>query len=60
MSRIVAAVVLDSQQVTGGIPIFLADNAEEQLKITFTLEKIMNASAHDLKNGTYILVDHSH
>ena len=27
-------------------------------EIAFLLEKILDASAHDLKNGTFILVDH--
>ncbi|WP_188455069.1 capping complex subunit for YIEGIA [Virgibacillus oceani] len=59
MSRIVAIVSLNPSLVTGGVAIFIAKNEEEQKQIAFSLEKIMDATAHDLKNGTFILVDHN-
>ncbi|QQE72647.1 hypothetical protein KDJ56_11725 [Brevibacillus composti] len=59
MSRIVAVVITDSQQVSGGVPVFHAKNQEEQQHLILNLEKILDANAHDLKNGTYILVDHT-
>lgn len=45
-------------QVCGGAPIFLAKNEEELEALAFLLEKIMDAMAHDLKNGTKIIVKH--
>lgn len=59
MSKIVAIVVTNSIQVDGGAPIFIAKDEEEQQQVAFRLEKILDAAAHDLRNGTIILVDHS-
>ncbi|GGA37000.1 hypothetical protein GCM10007416_07460 [Kroppenstedtia guangzhouensis] len=60
MSRIVAVVVTDAKRaIAGGAPVLVADGPEEQQQLAFSLEKIMDAAAHDLKNGTIILVDHS-
>ncbi|MFD0958797.1 capping complex subunit for YIEGIA [Paenibacillus chungangensis] len=42
----------------GGAPIFIMQSEEGLQETAFLLEKIMDASAHDLKNGTIILVDH--
>ncbi|OXM88082.1 capping complex subunit for YIEGIA [Paenibacillus rigui] len=58
MGKIMAVVTADKSQVAGGAPIFIVQNAEEQQKVAFKLEKILDASAHDLQNGTMILVDH--
>ncbi len=59
MAKIMAVVALDSQRIAGGAPIFIAENAEEMQRTAFLLEKIIDATAHDLKNGTIILVDHA-
>jgi hypothetical protein len=59
MSKIVAVIVTDPNQVAGGAPIIIAKEEEEKKKVAFTLEKILDATAHDLKNGMIILVDHS-
>ncbi|MCR8634445.1 MULTISPECIES: capping complex subunit for YIEGIA [Paenibacillus] len=58
MGKIVAVVTADINQVAGGAPIFIVSNSDEQQKVSFKLEKILDASAHDLQNGTMILVDH--
>ncbi|MFE5317155.1 hypothetical protein ACFQ88_00465 [Paenibacillus sp. NPDC056579] len=58
MGKIMAIVTANRDQVAGGAPIFIVHNAEEQQKVAFKLEKILDASAHDLENGTLILVDH--
>ncbi|NOU97574.1 hypothetical protein GC093_30760 [Paenibacillus sp. LMG 31456] len=58
MGKIVAVVTADKNQVAGGAPIFIVNNSDEQQKVSFKLEKILDASAHDLQNGTMILVDH--
>ncbi|WP_397356522.1 capping complex subunit for YIEGIA [Paenibacillus sp. N3.4] len=41
-----------------GGPIFIVDRPDELQKVAFSLEKILDANAHDLKNGTLILVKH--
>ncbi|MBH5317976.1 hypothetical protein I6N90_09180 [Paenibacillus sp. GSMTC-2017] len=58
MAEIVAIVSLHSDQVAGGAPIFFVSDETKLEETSFLLEKIMDASAHDLKNGTIILVDH--
>lgn len=59
MAKIVAIVVHNAHQVDGGAPIFIAGSPEEQQQLAFSLEKILDANAHDLKNGTIIIVDHA-
>lgn len=58
MGRIVAVITADKETVAGGAPIFIARTKEEQEQIAFSLEKIMDAAVHDLKNGLLIVVDH--
>lgn len=59
MSQILAVVTLTKERVGGGAPIFVADQEDDLQKIAFSLEKILDANAHDLKNGTMILVKHN-
>jgi hypothetical protein len=56
--KIAAVVTSDRDKVGGGAPIFYAHSAEEMQKLAFTLEKITDATAHDLKNGVIILFHH--
>ncbi|MFD0586885.1 hypothetical protein ACFQZE_02630 [Paenibacillus sp. GCM10027627] len=58
MATIVAVVSIHPDEVTGGAPIFIAKNETKLEEISFLLEKIMDASAHDLKNGTIVIVSH--
>jgi hypothetical protein len=58
MSTIIAVVSLDRERIAGGAPIFLVDTAEDQQAVAFKLEKILDATAHDLQNGAFILVKH--
>jgi hypothetical protein len=58
MGDIVAVVSVHPSKVGGGAPIFIADDEKELQSAAFLLEKILDASAHDLKNGTMILVNH--
>lgn len=58
MGRILAVITSDREMVAGGAPIFIAKTKEEQEQVAFRLEKIMDASVHDLKNGLLIVVDH--
>ena len=59
MSQIIAVVTLTKERVGGGAPIFVVDKEDELQKVSFSLEKILDANAHDLKNGTMILVKHT-
>ncbi|MBW7473465.1 hypothetical protein K0T92_01750 [Paenibacillus oenotherae] len=57
MAKIVAIVTIKGDAVGGGAPIFVEPDKERRETTAFLLEKILDASAHDLKNGTFILVD---
>lgn len=59
MSQILAIVTLTKERIGGGAPIFVVDKEDELQKVSFSLEKILDASAHDLQNGTMILVRHT-
>jgi hypothetical protein len=60
MARIVAVVCTNHEAVAGGgAPIFIEADGKKVQETAFLLEKIMNATAHDLKNGSIILVDRS-
>ncbi|MFD2611998.1 capping complex subunit for YIEGIA [Paenibacillus gansuensis] len=56
MTEILAVVTSEEGKAGGGLPIFYADSPEELQRLSRSLEKILNAMAHDLKNGTMILV----
>ncbi|RAU94738.1 capping complex subunit for YIEGIA [Paenibacillus sp. YN15] len=59
MGKIVAVISPDPAAVVGGgAPIFIAASEEERKKLAFRLEKILDASVHDLGNGQLIVVDH--
>ncbi|MCU6710029.1 hypothetical protein M6D81_15135 [Paenibacillus sp. J5C_2022] len=59
MADIVAVVTMNRDFVAGGgAPVFIMQSEKGLQEVAFLLEKIMDASAHDLKNGTIIIVDH--
>ncbi|MFC0214875.1 hypothetical protein ACFFK0_20925 [Paenibacillus chartarius] len=58
MSKILAVVAVNKEQIAGGAPIFIVGSREEQEQVAFSLEKILDANAHDIKNGLMIIVDH--
>lgn len=59
MADIVAVVTMNRDSIVGGgAPVFVMENEKGLQEMAFLLEKIIDASAHDLKNGTIILVDH--
>ena len=57
-NKILAVVTLDREVVGGGAPIFYARDEAEREAVSRTLSRILNAMAHDLKNGSYIIVKH--
>ncbi|WP_438445587.1 capping complex subunit for YIEGIA [Gorillibacterium sp. sgz5001074] len=58
MGKILAIVTMNKDSVAGGAPIFIAATPEEQKMTAFRLEKILDASVHDLQNGQLIVVEH--
>ncbi|GBF11689.1 hypothetical protein TEPIDINF_001050 [Tepidibacillus infernus] len=56
---ILAVVTLHKDKVlSGGVPIFIANNEKELQRTAFLLEKILDGIAHDLENGSLIIVRH--
>lgn len=55
---ILAVIALNRENVSGGAPIFFARDEAEQEKIAGHIGNILDASVHDLENGTYIVVKH--
>jgi hypothetical protein len=58
-SSILAIITLEHEKIAGGAPIFYVNSPEEQQTTSLYLEKILDATAHDLKNGTMIIVKHN-
>ncbi len=57
-NTILAVVTLDMKMVAGGAPIFYATDEESREKTAGYLSRILDATVHDLENGTYIIVSH--
>lgn len=56
---ILAIVVLDANKVrAGGCPVILAENQEEQKKVSLVLARILGGVVHDLENGVYFICKH--
>ncbi|EEG77117.1 capping complex subunit for YIEGIA [Dethiobacter alkaliphilus] len=54
---ILAAVTTHDKQVSG-VPTFYADNEEERARMSTILSRVLEAVAHDMGNGVYIIVKH--
>ncbi len=52
------AVVTQNKSVVNGKYIFYTNSEEELQQISFTLEKILDATAHQISDDTIMLVDH--
>lgn len=55
---ILAVITTTKERVAGGAPIFFADTEEELQFLAFNLEKIMDATAHELTPSIFIMVRH--
>jgi len=56
---ILAIITINKEKVDGGgAPIFIENTKEDVQKTAFLLEKILDGIAHDLQNGTLIIVRH--
>ncbi|MEK8127419.1 hypothetical protein WMW72_05775 [Paenibacillus filicis] len=58
MTKIRAIVTLHRDRIAGGAPIFIVTSEQERQQTAFRLEKILDAAAHDLEDGTMIIVQH--
>ncbi|MFC4768892.1 capping complex subunit for YIEGIA [Effusibacillus consociatus] len=55
---ILAVITTSPEKVAGSSPIFFAKDAEELQFIAFTLEKILDGIAHEVKPDIMIVVRH--
>ncbi|MBO0600219.1 hypothetical protein I2483_00970 [Sporosarcina sp. E16_3] len=56
-AEIVAVITMKPEAITGGgAPVFIVKDQKELQKISMTLEKIMDASAHEIDTDTLIIV----
>jgi hypothetical protein len=56
-AEIVAVITMQPDMIrSGGSPIFIAADNKDLQKISMTLEKIMDASAHEIEEHTIIIV----
>ena len=55
---IAAAVTTQKDQRVDGLPIFYAQSDEEMVRMATVLSRILEAVAHDMGNGVYIIVKH--
>lgn len=56
-AAIVAIVTMKPEYLTGGgTPVFKTKDRQELQKVSLTIEKIMDASAHEIDTNTIIIV----
>ncbi|MGD9678593.1 MAG: hypothetical protein AB7V16_09660 [Vulcanibacillus sp.] len=60
IEKYILAIVSVSREtvIAGGAPVFIVDSKEKMQRTAFLLEKILDGIAHDLENGTIIIVRH--
>jgi hypothetical protein len=56
--KILAVITTRKEKIAGGAPIFFADSREQLQQTAVTLEKILDAMAHELDAETLIVVRH--
>lgn len=56
-AEIIAIITIKPESLQGGgAPVFIVKDQKELQKISMTLEKIMDASAHEIEENTLIIV----
>ncbi|NLP36217.1 MAG: hypothetical protein GX357_01005 [Firmicutes bacterium] len=55
---ILAAVTTTRDERITGVPVFYAETEEEMVEMSVILSRVMEAVAHDMGNGVYIIVKH--
>lgn len=53
---IMAAVTINTDYITGDLPIVIARDEDEREKLSRHLANVLQSTVHDLGNGTYLLV----
>lgn len=55
---ILAAVTTSLNRNVSGVPVFYAETEEEMVEMSVILSRVLEAVAHDMGNGVYIIVKH--
>ncbi|MCR3921066.1 MAG: hypothetical protein NUK65_00915 [Firmicutes bacterium] len=55
---LLAAVTTTTDHRIAGLPVFYAETEDEMAKMATILSRILEAVAHDMENGVYIIVKH--
>lgn len=58
-SQILAVITLTKDSIAGGAPIFIEPDKEKMQQTAFTLEKILDAMVHEIREDTLIIVRHN-
>lgn len=53
---IVAAVTLNTESITGDLPIVIAKDEEDRDKLARHIANVLQSTIHDLGNGTFLIV----
>jgi len=56
--QILAVVTTIPEKISGGVPVFIANDDKEAQHMSLLLGRVLKAMAHDLENGVYIIVKH--
>ncbi|MDW7651621.1 MAG: hypothetical protein SCK29_08445 [Bacillota bacterium] len=56
--KMILAAVTTEEKCIGGVPVFYAKNEEEMANMALILSRVLEAVAHDMGNGVYIIVKH--
>jgi len=51
-------ITTDKERIAGGAPIFVEISKERMQQTAFTLEKILDAMVHEIREDTLIIVRH--
>lgn len=57
-SQILAVITLSKDTIAGGAPIFIEPDKDKMQQTAFTLEKILDAMVHEVREDTLIIVRH--
>ncbi|MBS4030732.1 MAG: hypothetical protein KGZ63_04840 [Clostridiales bacterium] len=58
ITKMIMAAVTCEERKIHGVPVFYARDEEEQERMAVMLSRVMEAVAHDMGNGVYIIVKH--
>lgn len=60
IEKSILAIITSNKEyvLSGGAPIFITANKEQQQRTAFLLEKILDGAAHDLEYGVMVIVRH--